>query len=91
MSRPAHRQEPEGTTGRKTRAGLVSTSLLVLAACGWLILVANLFGITDRRGWVFPVVEDVPGLAASTLLLAILGLTPPACRHLFLKKGRQPS
>ncbi|MFO7725852.1 MAG: hypothetical protein R6V45_09920 [Oceanipulchritudo sp.] len=64
--------------------------LLVLAACGWLILIANMFGFAGLSGWIFPVVEDIPGLAASTILIALLGLTPLALRHLRGKKSQRP-
>jgi hypothetical protein len=62
--------------------------LLVLAASGWLILIANLFGFAGRSGWIFPAVEDLPGLILSTLLLAIAGLTPMAIRQAFRAPGK---
>lgn len=56
--------------------------LLAFAASGWLILIANLFPIARYTDWIFPVVQDMAGLAASTLLLVVLGLTPYALRQL---------
>jgi hypothetical protein len=61
--------------------------LLVFALCGWLVLIANMFGIAGKSGWIFPAVVDIPGLAASTVLLAFLGLTPLAIRQLVKGKG----
>lgn len=61
--------------------------LLVFALCGWLVLIANLFGIAGASGWIFPSVTDLAGLAASTVLLALLGLTPLALRQLVKGKG----
>lgn len=55
--------------------------LVVFAICGWLILIANLFGIAGKAGWIFPRVEDIPGLAASTVLCLLLGMTPLAIRQ----------
>ena len=84
---PENQQRPKGKTPpvatQLTTPGLY---LLVFAVCGWLVLVANLFGIAGRSGWIFPPVPDVAGLAASTLLLAVLGLTPFALRQLFRRK-----
>jgi hypothetical protein len=59
---------------------------MVFSVCGWFVLVANLFGFAGRSGWIFPAVADVPGLAASTLLLAVLGLTPLALRQILRRK-----
>jgi hypothetical protein len=64
--------------------------LIVFAACGWLILIANMFGVAGRAGWIVPVVDDIPGLAASTVVLAVLGLTPMALRQLLALKGKSP-
>lgn len=78
---------PKGS--RKAASRAISqpvTFLLVLAACGWLILIANMFGLAGISGWIFPVVDDIPGLAASTLLIALIGLTPVALRQLFRGK-----
>ena len=66
--------------------GLPGIYLLVFAISGWLVLVANLFPIAKASGWIFPVVEDVAGLAASTILLLVLSLTPFALRHLFQRR-----
>lgn len=77
-------KEPPSLAAQLTTPGLY---LLALAICGWLILVANLFGFAGRSGWIFPPVSDLAGLAASTLLLAVLGLTPPALKQLFRRKG----
>lgn len=65
--------------------------LLVFATLGWVILIANLFGVAGRSGWIFPVVTDIPGLAASTLLLGLLGLTPLALKQLFHRKDKPPA
>lgn len=65
--------------------------LLLFAACGWLVLIANMFGIAGASGWIFPVVTDIPGLAASTLFLALLGLTPLAFKQAFAGKGKTRS
>ena len=64
------------------RFGVLSGSLLALAAMGWLILIANLFGIAGTGGWIFPRVDDLAGLAASVLLFAVLAATPAALRAL---------
>lgn len=63
-----------------TRLSLPEISLLMLAFSGWLVLITNLFGLAGRTGWMFPVVTDIPGLAISTLALALLGATPLALR-----------
>jgi hypothetical protein len=42
---------------------------------------ANLFGFAGRSGWIFPPVENIAGLAMSTLLLAFMGMTPAAIRQ----------
>lgn len=65
--------------------------LLVLAGCGWLVLIANLFGIAGASGWIFPVVADIPGLAASTALLGVMGLTPIALRQLVSRQDKTSS
>jgi hypothetical protein len=57
--------------------------LIIFAVCGWLVLIANMFGFAGASGWIFPVVTDIPGLAASTVFLALLGLTPLAFKQLF--------
>jgi len=65
--------------------------LVVFAVCGWLILIANLFGVAGKTGWIFPTVDDIPGLAASTILCLLLGLTPMAVRQAFGRGGKGPS
>lgn len=60
--------------------GLTTRFILTLAACGWLIVVANLFRIAERSRWVFPFVEDLPGLMTTTLMLIVVGLSPLAIR-----------
>jgi hypothetical protein len=81
------RSRPRPLTETLTIPGLY---LLVFAACGWLILIANMFGVAGRAGWIVPVVDDIPGLAASTMLLAVLGLTPLALSQLLALKGKSP-
>lgn len=73
---------------RKPRKSSVLTTLtipglylIIFALCGWLILVANMFGFAGKSGWIFPAVADIPGLAASTVFLALLGLTPLAVKQ----------
>lgn len=61
--------------------------LVAFAVCGWLILIANLFGLAGKAGWIFPVVDDLTGLTASTLILLVLALTPIAVGQLFGSKG----
>jgi hypothetical protein len=61
---------------------LVARYLLVYAACGWLVLMGNLFHLDDKTGWLFPEVEDLAALTASSLLLAVLALTPAAFKAL---------
>ena len=63
--------------------------LLVFAVCGWLVLMANMFGFAGAAGWIFPIVTDIPGLAASTVFLALLGMTPLAFKQLF-SQNRKP-
>ena len=75
--------------GILSELGTVGLYLLVFAACGWLVLIANLFGFAGRSGWLFPVVNDIAGFSASILLLAVIGLTPFAVRQLF--KGKDAS
>jgi hypothetical protein len=60
--------------------------LMIFALCGWLVLIANMFGFAGASGWIFPVVTDIPGLAASTLFLALLGLTPLAVKQVLTGK-----
>ena len=73
--------------GILSEIGTVGLYLLVFAACGWVVLIANLFGFAGRSGWIFPVVNDIAGFSASILLLAVIGLTPLAVRQLFKGKG----
>ena len=80
------RQKQPSVAVQLTMPGLY---LLVFAVCGWLILVANLFGIAGRSGWIFPPVTDLAGLAASILLMAVLGLTPMALRQIFFGKEKR--
>jgi uncharacterized RDD family membrane protein YckC len=62
--------------------------LIIFAVCGWLVLMANMFGFAGASGWIFPVVADIPGLAASTIFLALLGLTPLAIKQVLAGKRR---
>lgn len=62
--------------------------LLAFAVTGWLILIANLFPIARYTEWIFPEVQDKAGLAVSTLLLLVLGLTPYAIRQLLRRPQR---
>jgi uncharacterized RDD family membrane protein YckC len=62
--------------------------LIIFAVCGWLVLMANMFGFAGASGWIFPVVTDIPGLAASTIFLALLGLTPLAIKQVLAGKRR---
>lgn len=62
--------------------GLVSRFVLILAASGWVVSVVNLMHLAERSGWIVPVVDDLPSLLVSTLLMIILGLTPTAFRVL---------
>jgi hypothetical protein len=71
------------------RPGLLEVSLLMLAFCGWLVQIANMFGLAGRTGWLFPVVTDIPGLALSTLALALLGISPLAVRLALRRHNRQ--
>lgn len=64
--------------------------LAAFAVCGWLILIANMFGMAGVTGWIFPVVDDLAGLAASTLILLIIALTPIAVGQLLRSKGGRP-
>lgn len=87
MSKPSDLQAKpriQPTLAALTTPGLY---LLVFAACGWLVLIANLFGVAGRSGWIFPEVGDIAGLAGSTVLLLLLGLTPLAIRQTFSRKG----
>ncbi|NDV63312.1 hypothetical protein G0Q06_12675 [Puniceicoccales bacterium CK1056] len=81
---------------RKARGYLTQSALtipglylLVFGLCGWLVLIANLFGIAGRSGWIFPAVEDIAGLGGSTVLLLLIGLTPLAIRQTFFSKGKE--
>ncbi len=47
-----------------------------LAACGFLTALGNLFGLTDLALPIFPEVEHLGGLIATSLLLFSLGLIP---------------
>ena len=85
VSRKHDKRRKAGTTDALTMPGIY---LLVFAFCGWLILMANMFGIAGPSGWVFPVVNDIAGMAASTVLMLVLGLTPLALRQL-LNMGRK--
>ena len=60
--------------------GLTTRFILTLGACGWLIVVANLFRIAERSRWVFPFVDDLAGLMTTTLILIVVGLSPLAIR-----------
>lgn len=61
------------------------------ALCGWLVLIANLFHLDDNSTWLFPTVDDLPGLIASILVLAIIALLPYALRQLFRKPAAPQS
>lgn len=63
--------------------GLPSLYLLAFVLCGWLILVGNLFPLAQTTEGIVPVVDDLAGLTASTLLLAIIALTPIVVRRVF--------
>jgi hypothetical protein len=65
--------------------------LIVFAICGWLVMIANMFGFAGTSGWIFPQVTDIPGLAASTVFLAMLGLTPLAFKQAFSGKAKTKS
>lgn len=84
MSKPNHnspeKKKKESTVDTLTLPGIY---LLVLGFCGWLILMANMFGIAGTSGWFFPVVQDIPGMAASTALMVVLGLAPLALRQIW--------
>ena len=89
----SHRNNPD----KKPRPGfsldaltMPGTYLLVFAFCGWLVLIANMFGIAGKSGWIFPAIEDISGLAGSTVLLALLGLTPLAIRQVFFSRKGAP-
>ena len=56
---------------------------LLLAACGFLIVVANLLGLPQSTRMLFPAVRDLPALMSSTLLLTVLGLTPYVIKSAF--------
>ncbi|MCC5833987.1 MAG: cytochrome c biogenesis protein ResB [Opitutales bacterium] len=60
--------------------GLLSRFVLILAASGWIVSVVNLMHLAERSGWMIPVVDDLPSLLVSTLLVIIAGLTPVAVR-----------
>lgn len=85
VSKTRDKRSKGGTAAALTMPGIY---LLVFAFCGWLILMANMFGIAGASGWVFPVVNDIPGMAASTVLMLVLGLTPLAFRQLLNLGGR---
>ena len=55
---------------------------LVLAGCGFAIVVANLLGLPRATQMLFPQVVDLPALMSSTLLLLVIGMTPLAIRML---------
>lgn len=61
--------------------GPVSIYLLISAACGWVILIGNLFPLAVRTNGIVPAVQDLTGLILSSLLLLILALTPVAIRQ----------
>lgn len=64
--------------------GLVSRFVLILAASGWIVSVVNLMHLAERSGWIVPVVDDLPSLLVSTLLVIVAALTPTAFRLLVL-------
>lgn len=70
--------------------GLIGTYCLAFAGCGWLVLIANFLGISGKAGWIFPVVNDLPGLIASVLFLLVVALTPFTIRQLFNPPGKGP-
>lgn len=83
---------PQSTSRRPApRLSLPEISLLMLAFSGWLVLIANLFGLAGKTGWIFPVVRDIPGLAVSTLALALLGASPLAIRLALRGRHKPPS
>lgn len=86
--RPDKKADRGGALSGLTQPGLY---LLILAGCGWLILIANLFGFAGASGWLFPETDDIPGLTLSILLLLILGLTPLAVKQMVRTiGGRKP-
>ena len=50
-----------------------------------------MFGLAGLTGWIFPVIDDIPGLALSTLLIALIGLAPVGLRQVFPGKKLPPS
>lgn len=84
MNEPARKEKVSGFSLRDL--GLPGLYTLIFAISGWLILLANLFPVAKDRGWIFPVVDDVAGLAASTILLLVLSLTPYALRQMIRRR-----
>jgi len=56
---------------------------LLLAFCGFTVVVANLLGLPQSTQMIFPAVRDLPALMSSTLLLAVVGLTPYVVKSVF--------
>lgn len=76
--------DTSGTLNRKKRSTphYPEIALIVVAVSGWMVLVANMFGIAGKTGWIFPVVTDIGSLAKSTGLLALISALPFAFRLL---------
>lgn len=61
--------------------GFVSLFFFILAASGFLVVVGNLIGVAARSPLV-PVVDNLPGLMSTTLVLFALGCLPVFLRGL---------
>jgi|TARA_B110000037_G_scaffold223120_1_gene302352 hypothetical protein len=55
------------------------------AACGLLIALGNLFGLTGLQLPIFPVVQDAVGLIINAVFLLAIGFIPVVITHLFQK------
>ena len=55
---------------------MVSWTVLSLAACGWIIGIANVIGLDHAIEGVFPTVERIPPVLLSSALFTAFGLIP---------------
>ncbi|MCC5805050.1 MAG: hypothetical protein JJU00_01865 [Opitutales bacterium] len=70
MTNPAAREKPPALG-----VGFVSLFFLILAVSGFLVVVGNLAGIAAGSR-LLPVVDNLPGLMSTTLVLFAAGCLP---------------
>lgn len=63
---------------KRSKPSIYSLVPWSFAACGLLVAIGNLFGLTGLQAPIFPVVEDVIGLLINSAFLIAAGFLPVA-------------